>query len=40
MMGCLRYTALERVEIEDPQEFEDAFVEMIMGQLQLQTTVN
>ena len=40
LMGCLRSTALERVEIEDPQEFEDAFVEMILGQLQLNATVS
>lgn len=40
LMGCLRSTALERVEIEDPQEFEDAFVEMILGQLQLNASVN
>ena len=40
LMGCLRCTALERVEIEDPQEFEDAFVEMILGQLQLNTAVH
>ncbi|MEK0433301.1 MAG: hypothetical protein RL700_1508 [Pseudomonadota bacterium] len=40
LMGCLRSTALERMEIEDPQEFEDAFVEMILGQLQLNATVS
>jgi AcrR family transcriptional regulator len=40
LMGCMRSTALERVEIEDPQEFEYAFVEMILGQLQLNAAVH
>jgi len=38
-MGCLRSTSLERVTIENPQEYEDALVEMIMGQLQIRTGV-
>jgi AcrR family transcriptional regulator len=39
LMGCLRSTSLERVTIENPQEYEDALVEMIMGQLQIRTGV-
>jgi AcrR family transcriptional regulator len=39
LMGCLRSTSLERVTIENPQEYEDALVEMIMGQLQIRTSV-
>jgi hypothetical protein len=40
LMGCLRSTSLERVIIEDPQEYEDALVEMILGQLQIRSEVH
>lgn len=37
LMGCLRSASLERLELENAQEFEDVLVEMILGQLQLST---
>ena len=33
LMGCLRSAALERAEFDNPLEFEDALVDMILGQL-------
>ena len=33
LMGCLRSAALERVVLENPREFEDVLVEMVLGQL-------
>ena len=40
LMGCLRSASLERLELENAKEFEDVLVEMILGQLQLTTSVN
>ena len=35
LMGCLRSASLERMELEDTNEFEDVLVEMILSQLQI-----